>query len=194
MLKEEFELFWKMNFKEVIPLNFTFKQSYPKRWLRIHSLPESKRYAENELEMETILIRQNQIISDELQENDEIYLVRDEYFINTGEIENEGEFYNEYDFKKISVLNLNEYYPIDYDKNDKLNILVTKRKWKKNGYNKLLEDLANDVSLIFIVSIKKKIIFAPYDGGMDIIYQNENQRNLYKNKYKDWLSKRSDGL
>ncbi|MEN2436605.1 hypothetical protein AAH994_14405 [Weeksellaceae bacterium A-14] len=159
MLKEEFESFWKMNFKEVIPLYFTFRQTYPKRWLRIHSLPESKRYADNKLEMETILNRQNQIISDELKENDDIYLVRDEYFINTGEIENEDEFYTEFNFQKLSILNLSEYYPIDYDDKDKLNVLVSKQKWKKNKYNLLLEDIANDVSQIFIVSIKKKNYF-----------------------------------
>ena len=193
MLKEEFEYFWNTNFKETIPLYFTFREAFPERWLRIHSLPESKRYADSESEMKILLCRQNQVFSDEIKENDDIYLVRDEYFINTGEIEDEFDFYPEYNFQKISVIKLNDYYN-DYEENEKLNILVTKDKWKKNHFNKLLEDIANDVSMVFFISIKRKIIFAPYDGGMDIIYQNEQQRNFYKEIYKNWLSKRDDGL
>lgn len=196
MLQKEFNSFWENNFKETIPLNFLFREAYSKRWLRIHSLPESKRYADNDTEMNLILSRQNQIISDEYAENEDIYLVSTEFFTNNKEIVEEEEFcfYPEYNFEKISVLNLNSYFPLDYSSDQKLNIFVAKRKWEVNIYNNLLKDIADDASIIFFVSIQNKIIFAPYDGGMDVIYQNENQKNFYKKKYKEWLSDREDGL
>jgi len=81
VLKEEFNHFWKTNFKETIPLNFTFRTTYSKRWVRIHSLPNSKRYAENESELDTILERQNSVISDSLSENEDIYIVKSEFYI-----------------------------------------------------------------------------------------------------------------
>ena len=37
-------------------------------------------------------------------------------------------------------------------------------------------------------------IVAPYDGGVDIIVDTENKRDNLKIKYKDWLSKRKDGM
>ena len=75
MIGREFEKFWNNYFNQTIPLNYLFKEVYRERWLRIHSLPQSKRYPDNDLEMNIILQRQNQIISDIYNENEEIYLV-----------------------------------------------------------------------------------------------------------------------
>lgn len=194
MLQEEFNIFWENNFEETIPLNFLFRDVYKNRWLRIHSLPESKRYADDDNEMDTILFRQNQLISDEYSENEDIYIVSVEFSIDNEEGDEEFCFYPEYNFEKTSVLNLNTYFPLDFSSTQKLKIFVSKRKWRVNFHNNILKDIANDASIIFFVSIRNKIIFAPYDGGMDVIYQNENQKNFYKEKYIDWLSERTDEL
>jgi len=42
--------------------------------------------------------------------------------------------------------------------------------------------------------VDKKIIIAPYDGGVDLILKDIETRNIYKQKYSDWLSQREDGL
>lgn len=191
VLKEEFKTFWKKNFKETIPLNFTFRTAYPKRWLRIHSLPNSKRYAENETELKIILDRQNLVISDFFSENEEIYIFKSEFYVENTENFN---LHNELNFEEVDIINLNEHFIDEYDAGDRLSVQVSQAKWKINCFNNLLEDIANDVSLIFFVSIKNPVIFAPYDGGMDIIYQNEDQRNYFKEKYKNYLPARSDGL
>jgi len=39
-----------------------------------------------------------------------------------------------------------------------------------------------------------KIIAAPYDGGVDFILKNNQTRDNFKEKYKEWLSEREDGL
>lgn len=189
-MKEEFNLFWRNNFKETIPLNFTFRTTYPNRWLRIHSLPNSKRYAENENEINLLLERQNQVISDSIKENQEVYIVRSEINVDYNDT---FDLHEEFNFQEVSILNLQDFFD-DYNNEDKLSVQVTRTKWKMNCFNSLLEDIANDVSLVFFVSITDLVIFAPYDGGMDIIYQNEMKRNYYKEKYKNYLSQRKDGL
>jgi hypothetical protein len=191
VIKEEFNLFWESNFKETIPLNFIFRTTYPNRWLRIHSLPNSKRYAENENEINLILERQNQVVSDFISENQEIYIVRSEINVDYN---NDYDSHKEFNFQEVAIINLRDLFDDDYDDDDKLSVQVTKKIWQINCFNSLLEDIANDVSLIFFVSINNPVIFAPYDGGMDIIYQSETQRNFYKEKYKNYLSQRKDGL
>lgn len=37
-------------------------------------------------------------------------------------------------------------------------------------------------------------VFAPYDGGVDLILANEGRRDALAGKYGDWLSGRPDGL
>lgn len=191
MIKEEFNLFWESNFKETIPLNFIFRTIYSNRWLRIHSLPNSKRYAENENEINLILERQNQVVSDFISENQEIYIVRSEINVDYND---DYDLHKEFNFQEVAIINLRDLFDDDYDNDDKLSVQVTKKIWQINCFNSLLEDIANDVSLIFFVSINNPVIFAPYDGGMDIIYQSETQRNFYKEKYKNYLSQRKDGL
>ena len=172
-------------------MNFTFRTTYPNRWLRIHSLPNSKRYPENETELAIVLNRQNLVISDIFNENEDIYIVRSEFYIENIE---GFDLNQEFNFEEIDILNLKEFFNGEYESDDKLSVQVSKTNWKKNYFNNLLEDIANDVSMIFFVSINEPTIFAPYDGGMDIIYQNEFKRNHFKEKYRDYLSERIDGL
>ena len=69
MTKEQFEKFWISTFPDTLPISHLFKFDYKDRWFRIHSLPKSKRYADNENEWEILLSRQNQIINDLLGGN-----------------------------------------------------------------------------------------------------------------------------
>lgn len=65
--------------------------------------------------------------------------------------------------------------------------------WKHIPKN-LLESAANDEIRVFFVDFSKKIILAPYDGGMDIIFPDEKTRENYKKIFQNWLSNREDGL
>jgi hypothetical protein len=37
-------------------------------------------------------------------------------------------------------------------------------------------------------------LIAPYDGGVDVILKDLHSCSVFKKKFKDWLSKREDGL
>ena len=47
--------FWESEFAGVVPEAHNFKYQYPDRWVRFHSLPESKRYPEREAEYLALL-------------------------------------------------------------------------------------------------------------------------------------------
>ena len=64
MTKEDFQKLWTLNYPDTVPISYLFKHDYTDRWFRIHSLPESKRYPEDENEWQVLLSRQNEIITD----------------------------------------------------------------------------------------------------------------------------------
>jgi len=57
-----------------------------------------------------------------------------------------------------------------------------------------LRDIADDRLRTFFISSGNQAIAAPYDGGIDFILKDIETKDFYKEKYKDWLSARQDGL
>ena len=52
---------WKCTFDGALPAGFLLRQHFPDRWLRVHSLPEAKRYPSCAAEYEEILNRHNTV-------------------------------------------------------------------------------------------------------------------------------------
>jgi hypothetical protein len=75
MTAEQFEIFWSSTYNDTIPIFHYFRYDFYDRWFRIHSLPESKNYAENETDWNILLDRQNKIITDIIGENSKIIIV-----------------------------------------------------------------------------------------------------------------------
>ena len=189
----EFNKYWDSNYPESNPIGHELKDVYPNRWLRIHSLPESKRYAESEDEYQIILDRQNKLISELIGENTEIIIVSGQYEIeltdkNSTELSKYGEF------KKSRTIELHKIYPEQYEDDFYYDVYFRPDSWRINSQNKLLKNIADDEFRAMFVCPKRNCIVAPYDGGMDLIVENQEKRDILKNKYKDWLSEREDGM
>jgi len=63
-----------------------------------------------------------------------------------------------------------------------------------NCQNELLKSIADDEFRAMLICPKRNCIVAPYDGGMDIIVDSEEKRDILKVKYRDWLSAIDDGM
>lgn len=196
MTKELFEKYWISKFPNTIPISHLFRHDYNDRWFRIHSLPESKRYPDNKNEWNVLLSRQNQIITDLLGEKAKVILVTGEY--NWGErtvfITDEEEVFKPYEFKRLNNIDLYKLFPDDYDDGEIYRPAFSEIIWCTNYHDRILREIANDKIRAFIVSFDKNILIAPYDGGIDFVLIDTKTRDYYKNKYKDWLSNREDGL
>jgi hypothetical protein len=176
--KESFLVYWNELYPETPPINYFFKERLQKRWLRIHSLPESKRYAGTKEEWDILLHRQNTIISDLIGEDAAIKVV-----INFIEIDNY--LFKSFDFVNIGVFK-------DMERETVFQSFLFETTWQKNTLNPLLIMIAEDEMRAFIIA--EDCLIAPYDGGMDIVFKDGYTKGLYKEKYKAWLSKRQDGL
>lgn len=193
MNPEEFNKYWDINYPEANPIGHELKNVYPNRWLRIHSLPESKRYAESEDEYQIILSRQNKLISELIGENTEIIITSGQYVMElTDEISTELSEYGI--FEKCRTIELHKIYPEEYEEDFFFDVYFRPDTWTMNCQNELLKNIADDEFRAIFICPKRNCIVAPYDGGMDIIVGSQEKRDEIKAKYKDWLSEREDSL
>ena len=193
MSGEEFNKYWETTYPESYPINHELKWIYPKRWFRIHSLPESKRYAESESEHQIILDRQNQLMNDLIGEDTEIIISFGLYTddianYNYKELTDFGEFF------KVQTIDLHKERPEEYEDEMYFDIYIKNDKWKRDSKNQILRAIADEEIRAMFICPAKKCIVAPYDGGVDIIVDSTEKRDSLKVKYKDWLSKSKDGL
>lgn len=198
-MTEPFEQQWNDHFPNKVPIPYVFKFYFSEYWFRIHSLPESKRYADTQNEELLLLDRQNQIITDCFGLDTSIYLVTGNYFTL-------DYFQPEYDRRKIISYNLIESPSInlhqidpeyfdDGDENDGCFMpLYTQVIWEPKKHDDLLLKIANDEIEAFLISFEKNIIVAPYDGGIDFIIWDDKFKKQLKKKYSDWLPSNAEGL
>jgi hypothetical protein len=197
MTKQDFQKLWTLNYPDTVPISHLFKHDYSDRWFRIHSLPESKRYAENEDDWEILLSRQNDIMTDLFGLDTQILIVTGEY--NWGDnrllhITDEEEIFKPFSFIRLDNVELSKIDSEQYDEADIYRPAFAQTVWKINCHDNLLKEVANDNTRAFFVSFDKNVIVAPYDGGIDFILKDNLTRDFYKHKYKEWLSEREDGM
>lgn len=151
------------------------RQIYPERWLRIHSLPESKRYAHLEEEYVELLLRHNKVARDALGEGAQCYLIEG-FWVEPEEHQSgwvvslEGEEFN-------------------------LRVEAAASIWVCGNHNALLRAVADcKTAHVLFASRESGCIYAPYDGGADLIYRNEQERNERRAAYSTWLSAHPAGL
>lgn len=109
-------------------------------------------------------------------------------------ITEEEEIFKAYSFTRLDNTDLYKLDPEEYDETSIYRPAFAEIIWNPNKHDKLLREIAKDRIVAFFVSFEKNIIIAPYDGGIDFILKDNITKDLYKNKYKQWLSDREDGL
>lgn len=62
MQSDELNKFWTDEFGDNLPVASELKWKFEQRWFRIHTLPDSKRYPDNESEYDEILRRHNIVL------------------------------------------------------------------------------------------------------------------------------------
>lgn len=197
MTQEEFQQLWTLNYPDTVPISHLFKHDYADRWFRIHSLPESKRYADNDAEWEVLLSRQNELMTDLLGADGPVFLVTGDY---CGRDEEETqprsreEVFKRYAFTRLDAIDV---FKLDLLLHEEVEIYkpaYAPTIWKQGGHDELLREIADDNARAFFVSFDKQVIIAPYDGGIDVVVKDSATKEHYKAKYRDWLSDREDGL
>jgi hypothetical protein len=194
----QFQTYWAEHFAETPPINHLFKHLLKEKWLRIHSLPESKRYAETDEEWAELFERQHVLFQDLMPPNELFYMLLGLY--GQGEKIYDESIFEAYDFFK--TLTFNELEKVDlyetsgdwYDEGMFYTPCFAEVKNNPHDFNAILRAIANDEIRVFFLNPNHNCIIAPYDGGVDLILKDKETMLFYKEKYKNWRSEREDGL
>ncbi len=177
---------WASSFGTALPAGFLLRASCPDVWLRIHSLPESKRYPECQTDHQEVLQRYNLAANQVLGEASQCML----FITRFGELST----WNEKDETPLGGKHPKLAFSHGVD-DDAIHFFALPVCWRANKFNELLTATANDqTGPILFANLSRKTAFAPYDGGADLFFQSESERNLARTSWSSWLSKRPDGL
>jgi hypothetical protein len=198
MTKQQFQQYWAKNFPEIPPINHLFKHLLKNSWLRIHSLPEAKRYAETDEEWAILLERQNTVFADLMPKNAKICIVSGIYSNAEKVFEKEVfkglPYFKALNFKELEVLDMGKISSDWHDEGIFFTPCFVEEKYEPNQFDSILKSIANDEWRLFFLDPKSGRIIAPYDGGVDIIFEEGGPLSIFRKKYENWVSKREDGL
>lgn len=157
---------------------YLLRTRYEQQWIRIHSLPDSKRYPDTDEERTILLNRHREVSSDVI--GGPCKIIASWFWDHTA-----GPL-----TAKISVE-----YSDDYYESTKRNSCGSE--WPLLGFDDLILKIANDEIRSFsIYACNTGNIYAPYDGGADLIIPDETLYAKLKDKYYKlgYLSHHPDGL
>ena len=143
-------------FCEAFPVAHLMRAAFPERWLRIHLLSESKRYAENDAERETVLDRYSRFGTALLGERSPCVVIQSRF---NGSPRSEA------------LMQGNVWEPIHRvaeDGDEAWDSWMTHTTWDATAFRSLLLAISNDQEAhVAFLSEVTECVFIPYDGGAD---------------------------
>lgn len=163
---------WRSFYGEHAPIAYLLRENNTDFWLRFHSLPESKRYAQNEAETRGIL-RRYHLLASEVLADDACVL-----------------FFPSYASKKFPALfrGFNCEIFASYIE-PKITLCAALTQWKTESFDEILRCVANDeFRYTSFLNTQSGEIFAPYDGGADLFLMSLTRRDALRARFHNWLS------
>jgi hypothetical protein len=178
-----FDAWFRAHFGTSAPVGHCLRVDHQARWLRLHSLPGSKRYAEDDDERSEVRSRAWAAASEVLPSFSPGWLVVPTY----------GE-----EPPTIRQLSLNFEQGGRYTHAQlELPILVhvAQTTWPHDGFEALIDEIARDALRLAWFSEASGEVFAPYDGGIDLIVDSPSRAQALRRRFpRDWFSTHASGL
>lgn len=179
---------WRVLTNDSPPIAHDLRKSCASRWVRFHSLPDSKRYAESELEYCEILARHNKIIGTFVAEGDLLHLLTAGYSENLSP---------ERSYPELVAIdpNAEPWRSVQIEESWYFHVFHSVIRWSKGIADPILRLVADDV-VREVVFVEEAGLWAyhPYDGGGDVICPDVEARNELAIGYSNWLSRHPLGL
>jgi hypothetical protein len=186
---------WNKWFPKCEPIAHHLRAAFIERWVRFHSLPESKRYPADEQEFAAVLGRHNRIIENLADPGEVVVLLTTGYSESSDPVRLD-EAFSALD-PHASPWRTVPMHQVDGDFCEPCywHIFTSEWQWRPHTFDALVRLVADDVlANIMIVAGDCRWLLHPYDGGMDVILESTRRRDEMKSKHQDWLSPRDDGL
>lgn len=186
---------WDRYFPNCEPIGHHLRIAFAERWVRFHSLPESKLYPENEAEYAEVLARHNAIMGELTHAGGSIALVTTSY----SESQNPSRYYPEvvaFDptaipWRTVAMHRIDE----NFGEPTYWHLFASVREWQPARFDPLIRLVADDVvANVLVVALDYRWVLHPYDGGMDVIAESVEARSALRARHSNWLSARADGM
>jgi hypothetical protein len=186
---------WQRRFPGCQPVGYLLREAFPERWVRFHSLPGSKRYAENEAETATILERHNRILGELAPPGQEVVLL----ITGHSETPDPADLRSEVQALDPAAVPWRTFVPDgeddDFGTPSYWHVYGSRQEWRPGLFDPVVRLAADDkIYNLMIVAPDCRWLLHPYDGGMDVIAASTAARDRLKARYRKWLSARPDGL
>lgn len=181
---------WQSQFGDIAPRGHVLRGALPEHWVRFHSLPESKRYAESEDEYREIQQRHLSVASALFSADEPLYVFR----AHEAEARLRGKARHQLAGRQFRDAVAVMPTAIGTDDEDRFHVRALVSRWKPDFFEEAIRLLADwqEVGVSF-VSPRTRNIFCPYDGGMDVFTFSIAPEALCT-RFAAWRSTRPDGL
>lgn len=185
---------WRQWYPDAPPVGFLLRQAYPDRWLRVHAMPEAKRSPTSGRDYAELLRRFNAVADEVLGAESPCVLVVlqecgvavDRRSADAGSIADHltelGTLPEKLWDQETGVFAV------------PMCIQAAATVWRGGDFDGLFSAVALDRIRALVVEQERGRVFAPYDGGADIILSATWERDQLRAHFSDWLSVRTDGL
>jgi len=184
---------WKRAWPGVRPIGHELRYDR-ERWVRFHSLPESKRYPENESEYAEVLRRHNTVL-DELVSGSSASLLVMTVSWSASALPPPR------DADLVQVMpDAHHWTSVLREKDEDgdeywTHVYVTECVWQPGALDPLLRLVADDGTAdVIVADAELRWLVHPYDGGMDVVTETRAQRNELRLRHATWLSAYPGGL
>lgn len=181
---------WEARFPGLRPIGHQIRGS--ERWVRFHSLPESKRYADSEAEYGELLARHHAVL-DSLAEPGSEMLVVTPSWSPTARARRRPRSVER------AAPNAKLWMSIRGDEEDSdawfINLFVSNIQNSPLALDALLRLVADSTTADVIISAQDlDWLYHPYGGGADVIAPSREDRDALKQRFQDWLPTNAAGL
>ena len=186
---------WQQRFPDCEPIGYRLRDSFRERWVRFHSLPESKRYPEDESEYKILLHRHNTILGELLGAERDVVLLTVAYSDTSQQVQTYPELNaiapNAIPWRSLAMHRETR----DFDDPTYWHLFASEWEWRPGTFDSLIRLVANYVvANVMIVHSDCRWVLYPYDGGMDVIAESSAKRDQLRAAHRDWLSSLESGL
>jgi hypothetical protein len=186
---------WQERFPNCEPISHRVRDAFRERWVRFHSLPESKRYPEDASEYQILFQRHSCILSELLGTERRVVLLTTGY----SETPEPVRTYTQLDafdsnatpWQTVALHVLER----DFSNPNYWHVFASEWEWRAGLFDPLIRLVADDaVANVMIVHPTCRWLLHPYDGGMDVIAESPAERDRLRAAHEDWLSEHASGM
>ena len=172
---------WNTWFGSTPPLGRRLRKRFSSRWLRVLSLPDGKKYAEDEEERDVLLMRSNALGSELLGVEGQCWLVAARF-----ELDAPGVIPEYPDVVLRPALTAEP----DEELETRTVFYAAPVTWRSGAFDDLLMAVAEDRRRVLWVNATTGEVLAPYEGGVDVITQDATRREVLRARFGRWLPRR----